>query len=1156
VQIAKGDSFANRFQILDRTGTGGTAGVFKAYDDEMKKIVALKVFTLEGRDPNVVAELWNRESKALATLKNDAIVTLLFAGRDSISSQRYIVLEWIDGITLEKHLESVGSLSWEDFQEKLGKQILAGLLHAADQNVAHRDLTPGNIIVKPDGRIKIIDFGQARVSQHAIGLTVAGWRTKPYCPPEEDSGRYTYTRDPFSFSAIAIRAVAGYALSDHESLYVACAAVSLPPNVREVLERALSREPTTRYGNIIEFNSALVGEISDSVSSDRLELMIPVRLSPTMVDRVEPPEADYDAKVSAMAQLIEELNDVVAISLNEDSKGAGTKIDLETQSYRMVADIDSRRPDHLVIIYVVQKRFRLDTLYRAERWIPQAQFTDALPDRVDQRATAGRAVKALYHGLEEFESSAYRSRRRQGGRAITEWTHLLEALRHLARHSVEPLRYSNLEREGDRLIATLENPDDAEEEELRTISVDRHWVFRGEIESIRGSTCVLVSTRPRFDLDSIPSKGHLEIDWQQTKIALDRQARAVERFKLGTIPNPKLGRLLTGEEKGLEEMSFATIPSFFDESLDDPKKEIVSRCAAGIDLLVTHGPPGTGKTKLIVELIRQALKADPTCKILMVSQTHVALDNALERLLKVHPDIPCVRIGSGSTEIDPRVAQCTVEHRGKVLRQQVEAASRLFLEEKAKSLKVDKNLVELGLRALDVIGLRDQLLSHRGRLTSLESELNDVVARLAERDGNSQTTSERSDQSMRSTVLEREIDRLLSTIQANEAELSAALELLGLLGKDGRELAESTDHDLRQWANIAIENEEQRALGELMKLAEEWRLRFGQSDDFKAAIISSSSIVAGTCVGFCREDAASRATFDLCIIDEAGKATTTELLVPLAQSRRAVIVGDHHQLPAVVDYAIKSQEFLERFELTERQLEVQLFEELTNDLGEGGRGSLNVQYRMRGAIGALISTCFYDGVLYTDDSLKDRSIPDLTLAGLQAAVTWLDPYAGTYTERLEQKIGSSYSSSREIQCVLALLKRLSFIFENSIKDTKWPSIGVITGYGPQANYMRAEIRRDSSLDRMNVECATVHAFQGREVDICIYSVVRRNRDYRIGMLKDWRHLNVALSRARNFLVIVGALEFCRNVPAPNPFSRIIEFIEGPNHCEKKEWRDD
>ena len=85
-----------------------------------------------------------------------------------------------------------------------------------------------------------------------------------------------------------------------------------------------------------------------------------------------------------------------------------------------------------------------------------------------------------------------------------------------------------------------------------------------------------------------------------------------------------------------------------------------------------------------------------------------------------------------------------------------------------------------------------------------------------------------------------------------------------------------------------------------MELSEDWRLKFATSDDFKAAIIASSRIVAGTCVGFCREAAASEAEYDLCIVDEASKATTTELLLPLSRCRRAVLVGDHHQLPPFV----------------------------------------------------------------------------------------------------------------------------------------------------------------------------------------------------------------------------------------------------------------
>jgi len=123
-------------------------------------------------------------------------------------------------------------------------------------------------------------------------------------------------------------------------------------------------------------------------------------------------------------------------------------------------------------------------------------------------------------------------------------------------------------------------------------------------------------------------------------------------------------------------------------------------------------------------------------------------------------------------------------------------------------------------------------------------------------------------------------------------------------------------------------------------------------------------------------------------------------------------------------------------------------------------------------------------------------------------------------------------------------------------EKDWPSIGVISGYSPQVNLIRNAIRKEPLLDKMKVDCVSVHSFQGREVDICIYSVTRKNPVRKIGMLKDWRHLNVALSRAKNFLVIVGSLEFCRDIEQPNPFARIISFIENSLDCAIKEWSDD
>jgi len=1146
-----GAKFAERFTILAEKQSGGTATIYQAFDHATNAVVALKVFTTTGRDPAIVNELWNREQAALSQLKHDSIVRMEVAGRSEETSERFIALEWVEGLTLEEHLRSIGPISWDSFYERFGESILGAMVYAAERNVAHRDLSTGNILVTPAQQIKIIDFGQAKLNSIGIGLTVMDWKTLPYCLPEEDTGTYTYTRDPYSFCAIAVRAIAGKPLADHEELYEELGRVSLPGGVHETVTRALSRIPIERFNNIVEFSQAL--NKTDDSTPDLDLSPVAIRLAPGIEEKVMLSDDGLEANLSAEEILVAELNDVVAVAPTESTAENGC-IQLETTSYRLLAIPDRAARDHLVVVHVVRKRFRLDALFQSERWIPQVQFASSLPRGASAKQSAAHSLKLLYNGLEAYLDERSQAERHDADRAISGWEKLLEALRFIAKNSVPVLRFTSLERDGSRLVAVVENPGDAVEEELRVISVGGSWVFRGEIESVRENRCILLSTRPHFDLDRIPSKGMLEIDWQQTKIALDRQARAVEKFKAQETPSSRLQDLLTGASEGPAEPEFGPVDHFFDESLDDAKKSVVSRFAAGADLIVTHGPPGTGKTKLIVELVRQSIKSNPECRILLASQTHVALDNALERLLGSDGNISCVRIGSGSKDADARVASSSLDQRCAELRVHVTQSARQFIKERAADLAIDGKEVELGLYALDLIGAMTEVLRIDSALADLQKEIEAVSADSS--DEVPASTTERSTRNIRARVLEEECERVNAELVVARAEVSAARQKLIAVGKDGADLAKLAIGELREWSQLLLGDEDRRALGELMQLSENWRLRFGQSDDFKAAIISSSSVVAGTCVGFCREEAALRTIFDLCIIDEAGKATTTELLVPLAQSRRAVLLGDHHQLPAVLDYSMKSPELRERFGLSEEQIDEQLFEKLTKDLADGSKASLTVQYRMRGEIGRLVSDCFYEGKLEEDESLVARAVPDLSFAGLDTAVTWLDPYFPMAANFEEKERGSSYENAREAQAIIALLKRLLFVFQSNLNGKNWPSIGVISGYAPQVNLIRNAIRKEPSLDKLDVDCVSVHSFQGREVDICIYSVTRKNPKRKIGMLKDWRHLNVALSRAKNFLVIIGSLEFCRDVEHPNPFARIISFIEDSPGCVIKEWSDD
>lgn len=121
------------------------------------------------------------------------------------------------------------------------------------------------------------------------------------------------------------------------------------------------------------------------------------------------------------------------------------------------------------------------------------------------------------------------------------------------------------------------------------------------------------------------------------------------------------------------------------------------------------------------------------------------------------------------------------------------------------------------------------------------------------------------------------------------------------------------------------------------------------------------------------------------------------------------------------------------------------------------------------------------------------------------------------------------------------------------KNTKWKVL-VITGYSEQKRSLD-RILANTKLTAISVECNTVDAVQGREADVAIYSVTRSNPGGRLGFLRELRRLNVALSRGRQYLVVVGDHAFCRNAQGENPFRRVIEYVEqNPSACELREYK--
>ena len=276
-------------------------------------------------------------------------------------------------------------------------------------------------------------------------------------------------------------------------------------------------------------------------------------------------------------------------------------------------------------------------------------------------------------------------------------------------------------------------------------------------------------------------------------------------------------------------------------------------------------------------------------------------------------------------------------------------------------------------------------------------------------------------------------------------------------------------------------------------------------------------------------------------MDEASKATATEALVPFVRAKKWVLVGDRRQLPPFLDDALTRPEIADQFDLDLDELPRTLFDRLADGLPHAARTMLRTQHRMVQPIGDLVSECFYDGQLL---SATRPEHPDLDLA-LEAPVTWVDTSSlPSHHERSAGAEGLSFVNRAEASLIVERLKRLEFIAESK----KWSEIHgrplsalVLTGYRPQVTAIRQSIAAQAGeLKALHVEVNTVDAAQGREADIAIFSVTRSNSQGRGGFLTASPRINVALSRGRHGLVIVGDLPFCAGIGGP--LARVVSYL--------------
>ncbi len=196
-----GKMLDNRYEILERIGTGGMAIVYKAKCHRLNRLVAIKILKSDLAQNEEFRRRFNAESQAVAQLSHPNIVSVYDVSRGG--DMEYIVMELIDGITLKQYMEKRGQLNWRESLHFI-TQIMRGLSHAHSRGIIHRDIKPQNIMVLRDGSVKVADFGIACLADSAQTLTQEALGSVHYSSPEQARGDRPDARSDIYSSGVVL----------------------------------------------------------------------------------------------------------------------------------------------------------------------------------------------------------------------------------------------------------------------------------------------------------------------------------------------------------------------------------------------------------------------------------------------------------------------------------------------------------------------------------------------------------------------------------------------------------------------------------------------------------------------------------------------------------------------------------------------------------------------------------------------------------------------------------------------------------------------------------------------------------------------------------------------------------------------------------------
>jgi predicted DNA helicase len=574
-----------------------------------------------------------------------------------------------------------------------------------------------------------------------------------------------------------------------------------------------------------------------------------------------------------------------------------------------------------------------------------------------------------------------------------------------------------------------------------------------------------------FSIDSLNQGFYVDKRISKTQFLIQRQI--IQDFLDKKIKIDHIEALIVKPEKVktpiLKPLEFKNVDLARTEKEDSTNNQVkaVKKAVGNQNIFLIQGPPGTGKTTVIAEIIQQLVEKGE--KVLVSGQNHVAVDNVLEKLSQF-PNLNLLRVGNPD-RIDKQLLKYCIDN----LVEDYKVDFKIFISNQLL-------IVEEYLRSKS-IGQEKQ---------ELKKLLNQFVNTLVVKYG-----------VLKEVYKQRHFILLDGITELTEKELKETTELL------------------RKW--IDDSNNDYEIL-------------------LKPLIYNSIDVVFATCIGIKSDEVLKEKNFkfDTVIIDEAGKANIAESLVAIELGQKVILVGDQKQLPPYMDSSLIDKEDSFSFpnsiygsEFTEDEilhaLKSSFFEFIvtrinTEQFPKDNMEMLNYQHRMHPNIGQFVSKSFYEGKVKMGNRthLNRIEMP----SPFNKEVVFFD--TSNSKNPFEQNDGFSAKNNTEAETISEII--LPKLFENEVSPS---NIAIIAPYKSQVANIKNYITRSESCKFRNIDVSTLDSFQGKEYDIIVFSFTRSSdhnnapfengkRKYsKVGFLDDARRLNVAFSRAKKKLILIG-----------------------------------